>query len=209
MRMYDISLTLSESIPTWPGDRGAEFKKLLELSKGEMANVTAIKMSAHTGTHVDAPCHFLKDGYSVEKLSLEVLIGKAVVVDALDAKLITKEVLEEINIPSNTERLLIKTRNSEQWENGATEFIEDYVAISADGAEYLVEQGVKLIGVDYLSVAPFDRLVATHQILLKAEVVVLEGINLTEISPGIYTLYCLPIKIAGSDGAPARAILVE
>ena len=209
MKMYDISLTLSESIPTWPGDRGAEFKKLLELSKGEMANVTAIKMSAHTGTHVDAPCHFLKDGYSVEKLSLEVLIGKAVVVDTSDAKLITKKVLEEINIPPNTERLLIKTRNSEQWENGATEFIEDYIAISADGAEHLVEQGVKLIGVDYLSVAPFDRLVATHQILLKAEVVILEGINLTEVSPGIYTLYCLPIKIAGSDGAPARAILVE
>jgi len=209
MKIYDISLTLSESIPTWPGDRGAEFKKLLYLSKGEMANVTAIKMSAHTGTHVDAPCHFLKDGYSVEKLSLEVLVGKAVVVEALDAKIITKEVLEGVNIPPNTERLLIKTRNSEQWASGATEFIEDYVAISADGAEYLVDQGVKLIGADYLSVAPFDRLVATHQILLKAEVIILEGINLIEVSPGNYTLYCLPIKIAGSDGAPARAILVE
>jgi len=209
MKMYDISLTLSESIPTWPGDKGAEFKKLLELSKGELANVTAIKMSTHTGTHVDAPCHFLKDGDSVEKISLEVLIGEAVVVEGSDAKLITKEVLEQVNIPPNTERLLIKTQNSEQWKNGATEFIEDYIAISADGAEYLVEQGVKLIGVDYLSVAPFDRLVATHEILLKAEVVILEGINLTEVSPGTYTLYCLPIKIAGSDGAPARAILVE
>ena len=209
MKIYDISVTLSESIPTWPGDRGAEFKKLLELSKGGMANVTAIKMSAHTGTHVDAPCHFLKDGDSVEKLSLEVLIGKAVVVEVLDAALITKEILKGANIPPNTERLLVKTRNSQEWASGATEFIEDYVAISADGAEYLVEQGVKLVGVDYLSVAPFDCLVATHQILLKAEVVILEGIDLTEVSPGAYTLYCLPIKIAGSDGAPARAILVE
>ena len=208
MKMHDISLTLSESIPIWPGDKGAEFKQFLEVCKGEVANVTAIKMSAHTGTHVDAPCHFLKDGYSVEKLPLEVLIGKAVVVEALDVKLITKEVLENVNIPPNTERLLIKTQNSEQWASGATEFIEDYVAISADGAEYLVDQGVKLIGVDYLSVAPFDRLVDTHRILLKAEVVILEGVNLTEVSPGTYTLYCLPIKIAGSDGAPARAILV-
>ncbi len=209
MKIYDISLTLSEAIPIWPGDRETEFKKLLEINEGEMANVTAIKMSAHAGTHVDAPCHFLKDGYPVEKLPLEVLIGKAVVIEALDVELITKKVLEGIQIPPNTERLLVKTRNSEQWSNGATEFIEDYIAISADGAEYLVERGVKLIGVDYLSVAPFNSLVATHQILLKAEVVILEGTNLTEVPPGTYTLYCLPIKIAGSDGAPARAVLVE
>ncbi|MCB1109912.1 MAG: cyclase family protein [Chlamydiia bacterium] len=207
MKVYDISLTLSESIPTWPGDRGAEFKKLMEVSKGDMASVTAIKMSAYTGTHVDAPCHFLENGYGVEKLPLNILMGEALVVEALDVDLITKEVLEGIGFPS-TQRLLIKTRNSKQWEEGATTFIEDYVAISADGADYLVKRGVKLIGVDYLSVAPFQALVETHQILLKADVIILEGINLSEVPSGKYQLYCLPLKISGSDGAPARAILL-
>jgi arylformamidase len=164
-------------------------------------------MSAHTGTHVDAPYHFLPKGYGVEKLPLNVLVGKAVVVEALEANLITKEVLEGLDIPQNTERLLIKTRSSEEWTKGATEFIEDYVAISADGAQHLVEIGVKLIGVDYLSVAPFDALIETHEILLGAEVIILEGVNLAEVSKGTYTLYALPVKIAGSDGAPTRAIL--
>lgn len=183
MKIYDISLTLSESIPTWPGDERPKFEKTLKLSEGDLANVTHMSMSTHTGTHVDAPLHFLKNGYSVENLPLKILIGKAVVVEALEADCLTKAVLKDLDIPPNTERLLIKTRNSQQWANGATEFIKDYVAISADGACYLVSKGIKLIGVDYLSVAPIDDQTLTHDILLKANVVILEGLNLLEIKP--------------------------
>ena len=209
MKVYDISLTLSNEIPVWPGDRGLEFKKLLEMSKGEMCNVTGIKMTAHTGTHVDAPCHFVDGAASSETIPLKNLIGPALVVEALDADLITKDVLESLEIPPKTERLLIKTRNSNEWVNKSCKFKEDYVAVSKDGAEFLVERGVKLIGVDYLSVAPFHDLIPTHEILLKNEMIVLEGINLSEVPKGSYTLYCLPLKIKGSDGAPARAILVQ
>jgi len=208
MTIYDISLTISPDLIGWPGDGAALIERVLKIEDGEIANVTHLSMSAHTGTHIDAPYHFLKDGNTVENLPLDVLIGEASVIEIKEAPLLTATVLKEAHIPQNTKRLLIKTRNSEQWKKGAKEFIEDYVAISGDGAEYLVELGVQLIGVDYLSVAPFDDLVPTHQTLLGANVVIVEGLNLAGIEPGAYTLYCLPLKIAGSDGAPARAILV-
>lgn len=209
MGIYDISLTLTENMPVWPGAAKPQFERALKMEEGEIANVTHIKMSAHTGTHVDAPYHFLKKGKSVEHLLLEVLIGQAVVIESREEKLLTAKVLEKANIPPSTTRLLIKTRNSEQWAKGATEFDEDYVALSADGAEYLVDRGVQLVGVDYLSVAPFDNLVPIHEILLQSEVVIIEGLNLGGVEAGEYTLYCLPLKIAHADGAPARAILVK
>jgi len=209
MKVYDISLTLSHEIPAWPGDCGPEFKKLLEMSKGEMCNITAMKMTVHTGTHVDAPCHFVDGATSSETIPLKTLIGPALVVEALDAEHITKDVLMSLDIPPNIERLLIKTRNSNEWVKGNKEFKKDYVAISKDGAQLLVDRGVKLIGVDYLSVAPFHDLVPTHEILLKNEVVILEGTNLSKVPPGHYTLYCLPLKIKGADGAPTRAVLIE
>lgn len=208
MKIHDISLTLSESIPTWSGDLSAKFERILEIEKGGVANVTAINMSAHAGTHVDAPIHFLKEGYGVEKLSLNVLIGECRVIEVNAETVIRRADLEGVDLGS-AERLLIKTKNSKQWEQGATEFIEDFVGLDDSAAKYLVETGVKLVGIDYLSIAPLNDIVPTHQTLLKAEVIILEGINLTDIQPGGYTLYCLPLKIAGSDGAPARAILME
>ncbi|MCB1106589.1 MAG: cyclase family protein [Chlamydiia bacterium] len=209
MKIYDISLTLSESIPTWRADPKPQFRKTLSLEKGEVANVSHMSLCVHAGTHVDAPCHFLKGGSTVETLPLEILVGKAVVIEAMEADRLTQEVFEKASIPPDTERLLVKTGNSKEWEKGATEFIEDYVGVSADGAKYLVEKGIKLIGVDYLSVAPLDEIVPTHETLLKGEVVIIEGLNLSKIEPGTYTLYCLPLKIAGSDGAPARVILTS
>ena len=208
MHIYDISLTISPDLPTWPGDPGVVLERINKIEHGADANVTKIEMSVHTGTHVDAPYHFIPDGKSVERMSLRALTGRAYVLDLPDVDTITADVLEHSDLPPRTRRLLLKTRNSTYWARQEKEFQTDYVGICADAAEYLVKRGVKLIGVDYLSVAPYHQTKATHQIFLNAGVVIVEGLDLSTISQGRYTLYCLPLKIDGSDGAPARAILV-
>ncbi|MFQ5616037.1 MAG: cyclase family protein [Anaerolineales bacterium] len=208
MRIYDVTLTISPSLPTWPGDPKVGLERSLKMEAGDVCNLTQMKISAHTGTHVDAPFHFVPDGDTVENLSLKTLTGRAYVVHLPNADLITAEVLQAAYIPPRTRRVLFKTRNSDQWAGGATDFIEDYVALSSDAAEYIVQRGVRLVGVDYLSVAPFDNVAPTHEILLGAGVVVVEGLNLSEVSQGRYTFHCLPLKLANADGAPARAILI-
>jgi len=210
MTIYDISLTLSPDLPSWPGDPKLELKQFESMDKGSSTNCTSISTSVHVGTHVDAPHHFLNDGHTVEGLSLEVLTGPCYVLqlpDGVDA--ITSEVLERSEITSEMKRILFGTSNSHLWASGEKEFQTDFVAITEDGAEWLVEHGVQLVGVDYLSVAPYGDSTPTHFILLKAGVVVVEGLNLSKVMRGFYDLYCLPLKIAGSDGAPARAILIQ
>ena len=145
----------------------------------------------------------------MDTLRLDVLVGPALVVQALEADALSADVLEGLTIPPGAERVLFRTRNSDRWARGEREFYENFVAITEDGARWLVERGVRLVGVDYLSVAPFDESVPTHQILLRAGVIAVEGLNLSGIAPGVYQLVCLPLKIAGSDGAPARAILID
>lgn len=209
MQTYDISLTISPHLPTWPGDPSVVLERVSKMEEGASANVSRIVMGVHTGTHVDAPLHFISDGKPVDGLSLRMLTGRAYVLRLPDSvDLITAKVLEKAEIPPRTRRLLFRTRNSNIWEQGDRVFKEDFVGISADAADLLVKRGVKLVGVDYLSVAPFHDSAPTHKILLKAGVVVVEGLNLGGITQGRYTLYCLPIKLEGSDGAPARAILV-
>ncbi len=208
MRVYDVTLTISPALPTWPGDPTVKVERNLKMEQGDVCNLTHLSLSAHTGTHVDAPFHFIPDGDTVENLPLKTLIGRAYVVDLPRAERITTETLQNADIPPRTRRVLFKTRNSRQWAKGATDFIENYVALTPDAAAYLVKRGVKLVGVDYLSVAPFDDVAPTHEVLLKAGVVIVEGLDLSEVAQGRYTFYCLPLKIAGSDGAPARAMLV-
>jgi arylformamidase len=210
MTIYDISLTISPSLPTWPGDPGLTLEQFEAMDSGAHVNVTKISTSVHMGTHVDAPHHFLNDGRTVEDLPLDVLTGPCYVTqlpDGIDA--ITAEVLDRTEITADMKRVLFGTSNSHFWAHGETEFQEEFVAITEDGAEWLVERGVQLVGVDYLSVAPFGDSEPTHKVLLKAGVVVVEGLNLSMVMRGFYDLYCLPLKIAGSDGAPARAILVQ
>ena len=210
MTIFDISLTISPDLPTWPGDPGLELKQFESMDKGSHTNCTSISTSVHLGTHVDAPHHFLNDGRTVEQLSLEVLTGPCYVVQLPDGvEAITSEVLDRTEITSDMKRILFGTRNSHQWVKGGTKFQTDYVAITEDGAEWLVEHGVQLVGIDYLSVAPYEDSAPTHEILLKAGVLVVEGLNLSKVMRGFYDLYCLPLKIAGSDGAPARAILIQ
>jgi arylformamidase len=180
------------------------------MEEGAACNVTQISACLHAGTHVDAPYHFLGgEAQTVEQIPLGLLTGRAYVLHLPDeVDLITAKVLEGANVPPRTRRLLFKTRNSALWNEGATPFREDFVAISPDGAQFIVEHGIRLVGVDYLSVAPFANPEQTHQILLRAGVVVVEGLNLSQVTQGRYALYCLPLKIAGADGAPARAILI-
>ncbi len=162
------------------------------------------------GTHVDAPYHFL-GGHTptVEKLPLNLLIGRAYVLKLPDdVSLITVAELQKADIPPRTRRLLLKTRNSKLWSRKEKDFQTDFVALNRDAAQYLVERGIKLVGIDYLSIGPFHQGEATHKVLLQAGVVILEGLNLSDVTQGRYTLYCLPLKLAGSDGAPARAILI-
>lgn len=209
MTIYDISLTISPSLPVWPGDPPVKMPLTESMEAGAEYNLTRLDISAHTGTHVDAPHHFLNDGRTVESLALDVLTGPCYVVQLPDdVDEISAEVLERIPLAAGTTRILFGTRNSKLWAQGETRFQENFVAISEDGAEWLVERGIKLVGVDYLSVAPYSDSVPTHRVLLQAGVVALEGINLSQVPRGFYDLYCLPLKLAGADGAPARAILV-
>jgi arylformamidase len=210
MTIYDISLTISPTLPIWPGDPVLKIEKFESMDKGAHNNVSRISAGVHLGTHVDAPYHFINDGRTVEQLSLDVLTGPCYVVQLPDGvEAVTAEVLERTEINSEMKRVLFGTRNSHLWARGEAEFQTDFVAITEDGAEWLVERGVQLVGVDYLSVAPYGDSVPTHTVLLEAGVVVVEGLNLSNVMRGFYDLYCLPLKIAGCDGAPARAILIQ
>ncbi len=208
MRTYDITLTISPTLPTWPDDPGIKIERVEKIEDGSNANVSRMDMGVHTGTHVDAPYHFLQDGTTVDKLNLSLLTGRAYVLHLPEVEVITAAVLEEAQIPPRTRRVLFKTSNSDLWVNEESDFQTDFVGLTEDGAEYLVKRGVKLVGVDYLSIAPFKKSRPTHERLLEAGVVIVEGLDLSEVSQGRYTLYCLPMKLANSDGAPARAILI-
>jgi arylformamidase len=208
MKIHDLTLPITPNLIVWPGDPPLEFSRPYDLERGDICTVTRLDLSVHTGTHLDAPAHFVPGGAGVESLDLHTLIGPALLVEALEVGAITADVLSTLPIPPSTERLLIKTRNAARWAAGESRFFEEYVAVTAAGAAWLVENGIKLIGVDYLSVAPFHELVEPHIILLEAGIIPLEGLNLHNVPPGRYQLICLPLLIPGSDGAPCRVILV-
>ena len=211
MKILDISVPVSPGLPVWPGDSPVELERYRALSAGDDANVSRICCSVHTGTHVDAPGHFIDNALTVEDLSLDTLIGPAMVIEVpVATKAIEPDFLESISLPFGTERLLFKTRNSNLWRKPDHDFHSDYVALTPLSATWIVDRGIRLVGVDYLSVQMFDDSEpVTHQTLLKAGVVVVEGLDLQAAHPGSYQLICLPLKLVGSDGAPARAVLIE
>ncbi len=209
MKIHDITLPLSDEIPVWPGDPRFVLDFPRHLGRGDSCTVGHISLSLHCGTHVDAPAHFLRNGNTVESLDPGVLIGPALVVDVGNVSVIDAAVLRGLDIPAGSERILFRTRNSDLWSRGEKEFCEEFVAISADGAAYLVERGVRLAGIDYLSIAPFADGAKTHEIFLSAGVILLEGLTLATVLAGRYTLVCLPLAIKGGEGAPARAVLIE
>ncbi len=209
-QIYDVSVPVAPGrTPIWPGDPELVLERFAKMEEGAEANVTRISGCVHLGTHVDAPRHFLADGATVEALPLDVLTGEAYVVDFTHvAKHITAADLEAAAIPADATRLLFKTRNSAWWFAGDATFHTDYTALTNDGAAWLVEHGIRLVGNDYLSIAPYDGPGPTHRTLLGAGVVIIETLDLSLVPPGRYTLYCLPLKLVGSEGAPARTILV-
>ncbi len=210
MKYYDVSLEISPELTVWPGNPSVELERTLKIEEGANANVSRLSLGVHTGTHVDAPYHFLPDGKSVETLPLGELIGRAHVVDMTSVKdVIGLREVEKAAIPPRATRVLFKTRNSRCWKESDPRFHEDFVGVDQEAAAWVVERGIRVLGVDYLSVAPWKRSRPTHETLLKNRVVVIEGLNLNGVRPGAYTLYCLPLKLKGSDGAPARVILAR
>jgi arylformamidase len=205
--LMDVTVGLWPGMPTWPGSGGVELTRTMRLEKGDFSNGSRLGCDVHVGTHVDAPKHFLEDGSTVEELPLEVMVGPCFVAYLPDVVEITGEVLDDLHLPFGTRRLLLRTRNSELWAAGATEFTSDYAALTASGAQWVVERRIELIGADYLSVQCFGDSGVTHQILLEAEVVIVEGLNLAGVRSGDYELICLPLKLVGAEGAPARVVL--
>ena len=205
--IIDISVPLYPDMPVWPGSAGIQLTQTSRLDKGDGVNNSKLICDVHIGTHIDAPLHYIKDGKSIEQLELEDLIGLAVVAYLPEAEIITKNVLEELSLPEDTRRLLLRTRNSALWETGSHQFQTNYVALTQDAAQWIVDHDICLIGVDYLSVQRYGEDPQTHEILLSAGVIIVEGLNLARVESGLYELICLPLKLVGSDGAPARAVL--
>jgi arylformamidase len=204
-RVYDVTVPLSPSVPAWPGEPRFEAQRFQRIEDGHPANVTRIAASVHSGTHVDAPRHFLADGATVDQLPLEILMGKARVLDLKVLDRIRRKDLEEADLRDDI-RVLIKTRMSGQMRN--PEFQPGFVALAEDAATYLVQVGIKLVGIDYLSIEPFDATGhPAHHALLGAGVVVVEGLDLSEVPAGEYEMACLPLRIEGAEGAPARVVL--
>jgi len=204
MTIYDVTIPLSSDTPVYPGDPPVNIEQKMSISNGDLANVSYYGFSSHAGTHVDPPSHLIDNGLTVDELLLELLIGRATVIE-IKSPCIDKVALGEVDLTA-TVRVLFKTSNSQLWNK--KEFIEDYVYIAPDAAQMLVDSGIKLVGIDYLSVDKFDSAkLPSHITLLNNGVVIIEGLNLAEIEPGDYELICLPLKIKGGDGAPARVIL--
>jgi arylformamidase len=205
MKLIDVSVPLDAQLPTYPHNTPFSLEPIKRIARGDSSNVSTLHMSAHTGTHVDAPRHFFDDGPGTESLPLELLIGRARVIEVTSRAGVTAADLDAIDF-SDDIRVLIKTSNSLLW--GAPEFHEDYAGVLESGAKHLVEHGIKVVGVDYLSVEKFHNPGApAHHILLGAGTIVIEGLDLRGVEPGVYEMFCLPLRVVGSDGAPARVVL--
>jgi arylformamidase len=209
MTIYDITVTISDDLPVWPGDQAPHLEQMKHMERGDLYTLSRLESTVHLGTHLDAPMHFVRGGHGVDTIDLNKLIGPCTVLQLPDAKSIDAAVLEQATIPTNTTRLLLRTRNSEYWARGDTEFHTDFVAIDPSGAKWMVEHGIQLVGIDYLSVGAYEGGIPTHEILLGNGVVPVEGLNLAGIEPGEYELICLPLKLKDCDGAPVRAVLMR
>ncbi len=203
MALYDISVALAEDLPSFPGDPPIRIRP--RRTEGGTFRLTALSFGSHAGTHIDAPAHLHEQGARVADIPLSLLVGPCLVVDlARRAGPIDASDLRGINL-QGCPRILLRTRNSRLWQRPG--FDPDYDALTPEGADYLLDKGVRLAGIDYLSIDPFDSSGEAHRRLLAAGVVILEGLDLSEVSRGSYELICLPLKTLADDGAPCRAIL--
>jgi arylformamidase len=206
VKLYDISLTLSAQSIRWVTAQPLELIERKRMRRGDTNNSSSVHTSVHAGTHVDAPFHFVPDGITIESLPLETFIGPARVCAVNAGSHITASDVERAQLAGEA-RVLFKTRNSNLLKKG--EYDAGFAPFSVDAAEALVKLGVKLVGLDYLSAAAADEQVPVHRAFLDHGVILLEGVELSEVPPGRYELFCPPVKLAGSDGAPCRAVLRE
>ncbi len=204
-RIYDVTIPIREGMVVWPGDDPVRIRRVKSMADGDRVNQSRIEMSAHSGTHIDAPVHFIDGTRGVDSISPSLLVGPVIVVEITGRKKIDAASLEETRIPDGVSRVILKTDNVDLV--GKDHFEEDFAYLTADGAKYLVSHGIKLLGVDYYSVAEFGKGDEVHRILLSEGIVVIEGLDLRGVPVGMYRLMALPLKIAGGDGAPARVLL--
>jgi arylformamidase len=203
MKIFDVTLPISNGMVVYPGDPPVEVERVRAIREGGY-NLTRYSLGSHTGTHIDAPSHFIENGATVDRLALELFLGRTRIVE-ITAPRIDEEALAEFDFSGDV-RVLFKTRNSYLWSQPA--FVEDYVYITPEAAREIVSQGIKLVGIDYLSVERFDSTgYETHHELLGAGTAIIEGLDLREVEAGGYDMICLPMSFAGSDGAPARVVL--
>jgi arylformamidase len=210
MPTYDLSVPLRDNMPTYPGDPGMQVTDWFSLAKGDPANVSLLHFGAHTGTHIDAPAHFIEGAPKLDSLSLDVLIGEAEVVEVPAHLLSIDEAFVEGHCPPGARRILFKTRNSAFWDDLDAGFRKDYTYLSTGAAAKLVVRGIRLIGIDSLSIEEFgQKSHQTHLTLLANNVIIVEGLDLGDVPAGKYELICLPLKLQSGqgDGAPARAVL--
>lgn len=204
----DISIFVDEKTILWPGIPPVKFEKIKSINRGDMVNDTVMHANVHAGTHIDAPLHFIKDGKSVERIDLKKFLGEAYVVEIFGVKEITASLLQaKLKGAKGIKRLLLKTDNSKLWKKYPTTFYKDYAALTPDAARWVVRQKIDLVGIDYLSIQRFTDDPSVHQILLKAEVIILEGLNLSNVKLGRYELVALPMKLRGLEAASVRAVL--
>jgi arylformamidase len=209
-RLIDVSVRLGDGLPTWPGSSGFGARRVRSIAGGDTANVTEIGMDVHSGTHVEGPLHFLADGASLDSLPLETFLGPVWVDEvSADSDAVTASLLASLEIPDPADRLLLRTRNSGLWESSGGEFRPDYVGLTPDAAHWIADRGMQLVGVDYLSVQRYVDGPETHRTLLRAGVAILEGLNLSGVERGWYTLICLPLRLTGTEASPVRAVLID
>jgi len=204
MHIFDISVPLAAGLQSWPGDPCLLLEPVLLLEKGDGARVSRITLGDHSGTHLDTPAHMLENGSTLDDIPLALLMGRALVADLRGCAEIGPRELEGLPL-AGEERLLLRTDNSLLW--AKPDFCPDFVALTAAGAEYLLSKGIRLVGIDYLSIESFYGDGTVHRTLLGNGVVILEGLDLAEVPAGLYELVCLPLRLAGGAGAPARALL--
>jgi arylformamidase len=211
-KVHDVSLVLRPDLVTWPGEPGPRFDPLRRIADGDSANVSLVTFANHSGTHVDPPVHFIDGASTVDELPLDALVGPCRILEFREAGHVSGAWLEAAAVPPGTERILFKTRNSERWQDPTAPFTRDFAAIDASAARWCVDHGMKLIGVDYLSIepqGPQKQGYPVHNTLLRANVVIVEGLDLRAVGQGDYELVCAPIKFHRGDGAPARVFLIE
>ena len=207
--IYDVTVPITNSMPVWPGDPPVRLtaKSHLSRDKTHTVRLTNIEMGSHTGTHIDAPFHMIDEGKRLDEFPLETLTGKVTVFEIPEALYLGRTELERLNW-DGVERVLFKTENSSHWQDG--KFYEEFVYLEPDGAEFLVQQGLRLVGIDYLSIDKFrSQSHPSHFVLLKQNIPIIEGLNLAAVPAGEYTLVALPLKLQDADGAPARVILMN